>query len=71
MRAWDGLTHTFRVGRAPMLSRVDLKDAFTAHNYQAFFVLTVEVLVRPWEKMISAMRFTEVIIACRRLLVVS
>nr|XP_019000435.1 uncharacterized protein I203_06849 [Kwoniella mangroviensis CBS 8507]OCF63896.1 hypothetical protein I203_06849 [Kwoniella mangroviensis CBS 8507] len=35
------------------------KDTFTDHNYQTFFNLTVEVLVRPWEKMIQGMRFTE------------
>lgn len=32
----------------------------TEHNYQSFFNLTVETFVRPWEKMIMGMRFTEV-----------
>ena len=36
------------------------QDAFTDQNYQAFFNMTVEVLVRPWEKMVMGMRFTEV-----------
>lgn len=36
------------------------QEAYTDHNYQAFFNLTVETLVRPWEKMIMNMRFTEV-----------
>ncbi|ORY33702.1 COG4 transport protein-domain-containing protein [Naematelia encephala] len=45
-RAWEGLIDGYR-------------DAFTDHNYQSFFNLTVEVLVRPWEKMILNMRFTE------------
>ncbi|WRT64259.1 uncharacterized protein IL334_001190 [Kwoniella shivajii] len=35
------------------------KDSLTDHNYQTFFNLTVEALVRPWEKMIQSMRFTE------------
>ncbi|GFZ43643.1 hypothetical protein JCM24511_01363 [Saitozyma sp. JCM 24511] len=35
------------------------REAYTDHNYQAFFNLTVETLVRPWEKMIMNMRFTE------------
>nr|XP_019014836.1 uncharacterized protein I206_00923 [Kwoniella pini CBS 10737]OCF53617.1 hypothetical protein I206_00923 [Kwoniella pini CBS 10737] len=46
IRAWDGLVEGY-------------KNAFTDHNYQTFFSLTVEVLVRPWEKMIQGMRFTE------------
>jgi hypothetical protein len=36
------------------------QEAFTDQNYQAFFGMTVEVLVRPWEKMITGMKFTEV-----------
>jgi hypothetical protein len=46
-RAWDGVVDGF-------------KDAFTDHNYQAFFNMTVETLVRPWEKMVMGMQFTEV-----------
>lgn len=37
-----------------------LQDAFTDHNYQVFFNMTVETLVRPWEKMVMGMQFTEV-----------
>ncbi|WVQ62081.1 uncharacterized protein L199_000216 [Kwoniella botswanensis] len=46
IRAWESLVDGY-------------KDTFTDHNYQTFFNLTVEVLVRPWEKMIQGMRFTE------------
>nr|XP_019049350.1 hypothetical protein I302_03136 [Kwoniella bestiolae CBS 10118]OCF28280.1 hypothetical protein I302_03136 [Kwoniella bestiolae CBS 10118] len=46
IRAWESLVDGY-------------KDSFTDHNYQTFFNLTVEVLVRPWEKMIQGMRFTE------------
>ncbi|ORX36086.1 COG4 transport protein-domain-containing protein [Kockovaella imperatae] len=45
-RAWEGLMDGY-------------KDSFTDNNYQAFFNMTVEILVRPWEKMILSMRFTE------------
>nr|XP_018267044.1 uncharacterized protein I303_01027 [Kwoniella dejecticola CBS 10117]OBR89202.1 hypothetical protein I303_01027 [Kwoniella dejecticola CBS 10117] len=46
VRAWESLVEGY-------------KNAFTDHNYQTFFSLTVEALVRPWEKMIQGMRFTE------------
>lgn len=31
----------------------------TDHNYQSLFVLTVEILVRPFEKLIQGLRYTE------------
>ncbi|OCF32799.1 hypothetical protein I316_05435 [Kwoniella heveanensis BCC8398] len=46
VRAWEGLVAGY-------------KESLTDHNYQTFFNMTVEVLVRPWEKMILSMRFTE------------
>ncbi|WVN85165.1 uncharacterized protein L203_100310 [Cryptococcus depauperatus CBS 7841] len=46
IRIWEGLMDGY-------------KESFTDHNYQLFFSLTVEVLVRHWEKMILSMRFTE------------
>jgi hypothetical protein len=42
-----------------MLSCADEQDALTDHNYQSFFNMTVEQFVRPWEKYIMGMRFTE------------
>ncbi|CEL51504.1 Conserved oligomeric Golgi complex subunit 4 OS=Bos taurus GN=COG4 PE=2 SV=1 [Rhizoctonia solani AG-1 IB] len=35
------------------------KDTLTEENYRAFFALAVEVVVRPWEKYILGMKFTE------------
>jgi hypothetical protein len=46
-RSWEGVVDGY-------------KQAFTDHNYQAFFNMTVETLVRPWEKMVMGMQFTEV-----------
>ncbi|KAG9013015.1 hypothetical protein FRB94_004408 [Tulasnella sp. JGI-2019a] len=46
IRAWEGLVDGF-------------KDTFTEGNYRAFFSQAVEVLVRPWEKHITSMKFTE------------
>ncbi|WWD17778.1 hypothetical protein CI109_102219 [Kwoniella shandongensis] len=46
IRSWEGLVDGYR-------------ESLTDHNYQSFFNMTVEALVRPWEKMILGMRFTE------------
>ncbi|KAK1926544.1 COG4 transport protein-domain-containing protein [Papiliotrema laurentii] len=46
IRSWEALVEGY-------------KDSFTDHNFQSFFAMTVETLVRPWEKMIMNMRFTE------------
>ncbi|WVR05978.1 hypothetical protein IAU60_003006 [Kwoniella sp. DSM 27419] len=46
IRAWEGMVDGYR-------------DSLTDHNYQTFFNMTIEVLVRPWEKMITGMQFTE------------
>ncbi|KAF8317381.1 COG4-domain-containing protein [Clavulina sp. PMI_390] len=35
------------------------KETFTDSNYHAFFLITVEILTRLWEKQILAMRFSE------------
>ncbi|CAE6388417.1 unnamed protein product [Rhizoctonia solani] len=35
------------------------KDTLTEENFRAFFALAVEVVVRPWEKYIMGMKFTE------------
>ncbi|KAH7308363.1 COG4 transport protein-domain-containing protein [Rhizoctonia solani] len=35
------------------------KDTLTEENYHAFFTLAVEAVVRPWEKYIMGMKFTE------------
>lgn len=36
------------------------QTAFTDDNYRDFFAMCVDVLVRPWEKLIMGMKVTEV-----------
>lgn len=64
VRAWEGLVDGYKVSQrfSPIYTvwDADDQDAFTDHNYQTFFAMTVETLVRPWEKMIMNMRFSEV-----------
>ncbi|RXW21014.1 hypothetical protein EST38_g4842 [Candolleomyces aberdarensis] len=35
------------------------KDVFSEANYRMFFNLTLDVIVRPWEKFVVSLRFTE------------
>lgn len=54
--AWQGA----RTSLAYFLTNAELiQDTLTDANYQMFFNMTVEVLVRPWERMVQGMRFTE------------
>ncbi|KDQ59403.1 hypothetical protein JAAARDRAFT_56419 [Jaapia argillacea MUCL 33604] len=45
-KAWESLVEGY-------------KDAFTETNYRLFFGLALDVLVRPWEKFILSMKFTD------------
>lgn len=35
------------------------KDVFSDGNYRLFFGLTLDVIIRPWEKYVVSLRFTE------------
>ncbi len=41
-----------------------LQDTFTESNYRLFFGLAIDVLVRPWEKFVTALKYTEVRPSC-------
>lgn len=59
IKAWDGLVEGHKV-TSRHVHPANFQSSFTDHNYQLFFNMTVEVLVRPWEKMVMSMKFTEV-----------
>ncbi|KII88790.1 hypothetical protein PLICRDRAFT_638384 [Plicaturopsis crispa FD-325 SS-3] len=46
IKAWEGLVEGY-------------KDTFTESNYRLFFGLALEVLLRPWEKYIMGLKYTE------------
>ncbi|KAI0811103.1 COG4-domain-containing protein [Irpex lacteus] len=46
IKAWEGLVEGY-------------KDTFTESNYRLFFGLAIDVLVRPWEKFVTALKYTE------------
>ena len=47
VKAWEGLVEGY-------------KDTFTESNFRLFFGLALDVLVRPWEKFVMALKYTEV-----------
>ncbi|KAG6811170.1 hypothetical protein H0H92_008654 [Tricholoma furcatifolium] len=46
IKAWEGLVDGF-------------KETFTENNYRSFFGLTLDVVLRPWEKYVTTLKFTE------------
>ncbi|PCH38775.1 COG4-domain-containing protein [Wolfiporia cocos MD-104 SS10] len=46
IKAWEGLVDGY-------------KDLFTEHNYRMFFGLVLDVLVRPWERFILTLKYSE------------
>jgi len=41
------------------------KSTFTEGNYRSFFGMAIDMLVKPWEKMLGIMKFSEVSIRQR------
>ncbi|GLB35270.1 putative COG4 transport protein [Lyophyllum shimeji] len=46
IKAWESLVDGY-------------KETFTENNYRLFFGLTLDVVLRPWEKFITSLKFTE------------
>ncbi|KZV88864.1 COG4-domain-containing protein [Exidia glandulosa HHB12029] len=46
VRAWEGTAEAF-------------KDAFTEENYRLFFTFILDMIVRPWERYVFGLKFTE------------
>ncbi|ETW85599.1 hypothetical protein HETIRDRAFT_470679 [Heterobasidion irregulare TC 32-1] len=46
IKAWEGLVDGY-------------KDTFTESNYRLFFGLALDVLIRPWEKIVMGLRYSE------------
>lgn len=68
MRLWGALLDGFKVraessylapARRAGLKLVYRQETFTDANYHAFFLQTVEIFTRLWEKQILSMRFSE------------
>jgi len=46
VKAWEGLAEGY-------------KDTFTENNFRTFFGLVLSVIIRPWEKFVTALKFNE------------
>lgn len=46
IKSWEGFMEAY-------------KESFTEHNYRMFFGLMLDVLLRPWEKLITGLQFNE------------
>ena len=65
IKAWEGLVDGYKVSvvyslREGILRRYDYQDVFTESNFRLFFGLALDVLVRPWEKFVMALKYSEV-----------
>ncbi|KAA1479359.1 COG4-domain-containing protein [Dentipellis sp. KUC8613] len=63
IKAWEVLIDDYKVNTA-IYKRTDthnffLKEIFTESNYRLFFGLTLDVLIRPWEKIVMGLKFNE------------
>ena len=66
VKAWEGLIDGYKVGRRLrpwIVSSEELihrQDTFTESNYRLFFGLALDVILKPWEKAVLSLKYTEV-----------
>lgn len=64
IKAWEGLVEGYKVGQFLKSNAsgnsLYAQDTFTESNFRLFFGLALDVLVRPWEKFVMALKYTEV-----------
>jgi hypothetical protein len=59
-RAWQMVTRYVTVYLKSAILEISLQDTFTEGNYRFIFGLGLDVLLRPWEKFIMGLKFSEV-----------
>lgn len=67
VKAWEGLVEGYKVRVATVLPAAPClkqytQDIFTESNYRLFFGLALDVLLKPWEKFVLGLKYTEVCI---------
>jgi conserved oligomeric Golgi complex subunit 4 len=65
IKSWESLVDGYKVCDVSFGVTFDCRlrlaqDTFTDTNYRLFFGLALDVLLRPWEKVVISFRFTEV-----------
>jgi hypothetical protein len=57
---WMSIEYDIAGSSLPLPTQITTQEAFTDTNYRYFFGLAVDVVLRPWEKLLMGLKFTEV-----------
>lgn len=64
IKSWDELFEGFKVGNIFTIYALNaddvLKDTLTTQNYRSLLNQAVDVVIRPWEKYILTLKYSEV-----------
>lgn len=66
IKSWEILIDGYKVFTANhfqgiyLISYISVQELFTEANYSMFFSLALDTLIRPWEKFVLAMKYSEV-----------
>lgn len=64
IKAWEGLVEGYKVHVFHLTTicseLTTVQDIFNENNFRLFFGLALDVLVRPWEKFVMALKYSEV-----------
>jgi len=65
IKAWEGLAEGYKVRCVRnkvdfTLMRIVAQDTLMENNYRLFFGLALDVLIRPWEKLVLGQKYNEV-----------
>jgi hypothetical protein len=71
IKAWGGLAEGYKVRRDNNNQKKgfhtnDTQDTLTENNYRLFFGLALDVLIRPWEKLVLGQKYNEVLLLVTR-----
>ena len=64
VKAWEGLIDGYKVCAWSIGSHLlnHRQDTFTQSNYRLFFGLALDVILKPWEKAVLGLKYTEVLL---------
>jgi len=62
VKAWESLIDGYKVYSSPCKCAflTNVKDTFAEANFRLFIGLAVDAVIKPWEKQVTSMKYTEV-----------
>ena len=64
VKAWENIIEGYKARSEHVASRLIstncMQDTFTETNFRLFFGLALDVLLRPWEKIVFGLKYSEV-----------